>query len=98
MIMTREYYNNNVDMAIEVEDEYGHRMWVDCKGSALDSTWEKYKKRGYSFSDEDLCCTQSDEKVRHFLNVVDYNSNHNPNYKGLGFHKVLELALDKWDL
>lgn len=96
MKMTKEYYEANVDMGCEVEREDGSRYWETVKGDKVKAFFDSLDEDEY-FSDCDLCCKQSNEKVKAFLNLVDYNATHNPNYKGLGFYKVLEIALDNWD-
>lgn len=93
MKMTKDYYNDNVDMAVEFEEESGYRYWKTFKGLELKDGIAAEKEYGDIYlSDIDLCTKQSDDKVRAFLNFVDYNWQNNPNFKGLGFYDVLDKA------
>lgn len=97
MIMTRKYYEEHVDMKVEIEDDFG-RVWHTVKGDKVDAFIKKATAEEGSFlSDLDLSCRQSDDKVRYFLNLCDYNANHDLRYKGKGIWEVIEIALDNWD-
>lgn len=96
MIMTKKYFYDNVDMGCEVEYDNGHRQWFIVQGKNVDSFWNNLDDDEH-FSDEDLCCTQSDDKIRYFLNLVEYNCDNNPIYKHKTIWDVIEIALDNWD-
>lgn len=96
MKMTKEFYEANVVKAVEVEYENGGRRWFEMWGDEVDDFIKALDDDEY-LSDIDLCCHQPNEAVKKFLNVVDYNANHNPMYKGVGFYNVLAIALDNWD-
>lgn len=98
MIMTTEYFNANVNVAMEFETEEGYRFWETYKGyEEADEGYQYHKKLGYYFSDEDFCTYQDDENIRYFLNLVEYNCHNNPIYKNKGLSAVLEIALDNWN-
>jgi len=91
MTMTREYFENNVIMMVELEDEFGkHRATMT--NDKVDEYIRDNTDEDCWFSDLDICCKQTDDKVRRFLNFVDYNTYHNPSFKGLGFYSVMDKA------
>ena len=92
MTMTREYFKENVTMAVEIEWDDGYRHWVDCKGSEVDDIVKGNLRSGQYISDIDFCTKQYDEKVKNFLNFVFYNFYHNPNFKGKSLDDVLDKA------
>lgn len=96
MKMTKEFYEANVLMGVEVEYDNGGRHWHQMWGDEV-ADFIKALDEDEHLSDIDLCCTQPNETVKKFLNLVWWNADHNPLYKGMGAHKVLDIALDNWD-
>jgi len=99
MIMSREYYQENIDMVVEMEDEEGYRDREVMKESAVTAYVNKRRRNGDYLCDIDFCCKQTDEAVKHFLNVVFYNWEHNTILadKVGSVWNMIDLALDNWD-
>ena len=93
MMMTRDYYNDNVDMAVEFEYEDGYRYWKTFKGLEMhDGINAEIEDGKVYLSDIDLCTKQSDDKVRAFLNFVEYNCRYNPKFKGMNLYDLMDKA------
>lgn len=100
MNMERKFYEENVDMMVELETEDGYKDRTVMKGSEVTAFVNSKRKQGYFFSDVDFCCNQSNEEVKHFLNVVFYNWKHNkPLTEKYGsVWQIIDTAIDnKWD-
>lgn len=90
MKMTKEYFENNVVFAVEFD--YGHREWETATG--VKELKKVIEAGNDNLSDIDYCCKQDDEKVRKFLNFVDYNFRKNPVFKHCSFDTVLNKAFN----
>ena len=91
MRMTKDYYDAHVTIAIEIEFDDGGRFWKTVVGKdAYHKVCERYCGE---ISDVDLCAKQEDEKVRDFLNTVEYNKRHNPRFARSTFYEVLDAML-----
>lgn len=74
MMKNREYFEQHVVMAVEVEMEYGGRYWNSMPGSKVREYCERIANREDAYvSDLDYSCKQDDEWVRRVLNTADYN-------------------------
>lgn len=65
--MTREYFDNNVDMAVEIEYEDGGRNWYTMKGPEVKEFCDERVAGGDYISDIDYCANQSDPAIREIL-------------------------------
>ena len=73
--MTREYFENHVDMIVELDGDYGkHRTCM--KASEVNKYLDNLSEGEY-FSDCDYRCKQSDSWVRKVLNTANYNWTNN---------------------
>ena len=65
--MTREYFENEVDIAVEIEYEDGDRDWYTMKGPEVKEFCDKRVAGGDYISDIDYCANQSDPAVGELL-------------------------------
>lgn len=92
--MTRQYFEEHVTYAVEVESDYG-RIWRTFVGvRAMNKYLTQVEcSEDMWISDVDLSCKQEDKEVRDFLNRVEYNLRHNPKCKGKSFNDILGAML-----
>lgn len=93
--MNKEYFNNNVMMAIEVETECGGRYWDTMLGSEVDAFCKRHENE---ISDIDYCCNQPDAFCRKVLNLAELNFFKNRAYcekhNITSFFKMIDFILD----
>lgn len=64
--MTREYFDNNVIMAVEIESDYGGRYWETIKGSEVKDYLNNLSEDD-GVSDIDYCTEQEDPEIREII-------------------------------
>lgn len=69
--MTKEYFEQNVIMAVEVEYEGGGRCWHTMKGSEVKEYLDKLEQDEYRFlSDIDYCSKQNDPEIGKIIDAA----------------------------
>ena len=71
--MTRDFFENNVIVAVEVEYDMGGRCWHTMKGAEVKAYCDGVKKRGDFISDVDYCAKQNNAWCRRVLNAAHKN-------------------------
>lgn len=88
-----KYFEEHVNMAVEIEYEYGGRNWYTMKGSEVKSFCDSYEDSEDGVSDIDYATKQDDEWVRKVLNAAYYNWMHNLDWcKSKGIHSLWTLV------
>lgn len=65
--MTREFFDNNVIIAVEVEYKDGGRYWTQMHDSEVKEFCDRVREAGDFISDIDYCTKQESTEVREFL-------------------------------
>lgn len=90
----KEYFNDNVVMAIEVEYEDGGKEWHTKDGWMVDRFCERVLQCGDFISDIDYSTTQRDDWCRKVLNLADYNWRNNQDWCRKMEFKSLDDLID----
>lgn len=72
-MMTKDFFENNVIVAVEVEYDMGGRCWHTMKGSEVREYCDRVEQAGDSISDIDYCTKQNNAWCRKVLNAAYKN-------------------------
>ncbi len=94
MMKNKEYFNDNVVMAIEVEYADGGRCWHAKDGWMVDRYCERVLQCGDFISDIDYSRDQRDEWCRKVLNLAYYNLRENRDWCNKMKFKSVDEVID----
>lgn len=89
--MTKEYFYNNVIMAVEIEYDGGGRNWNTMKGSEVQAYLDNLSE-DEGFSDLDYCTKQENPEIRE---ILDKAYEMFDAARGTGKYKNIDEAIDE---
>lgn len=93
MRMTREYFDEHVEISMEFVTPDGGHFWEYGNINMIDLYADFHEPKGNHYQGMRICLHQTNENVRKFLNMMEYNRRHHPVYAKMELRQLINKAL-----